>query len=216
MEQLKGIEGHRLDCAADCVAFLSEKFRLHKEKLYGGINDFRRFFWEIKVGEVNRSKRYDCLPIDGTRKLHCFYGFSRLILTLLKVKEMCCFRPSCIDEDWDNCTNSEYTGPWTLHNVHPKKPADVVNYVQAMGHGEDAYGETHDAGTSVLKGIWNQQLGKSPTCFIRYDSAPESVVVARRVIHVRFALSPTGVLRNSPSLKLSNDTLEAILASLQR
>ncbi|KAL3701692.1 hypothetical protein R1sor_019714 [Riccia sorocarpa] len=162
----------------------------------------------------------------------------------------------------------KYTGPWTLHNVHPKKPEDVVDYVEAMGHGEgienqwdegtladlvevgdffaveaewpndydaefwilqctkplhvlphsvtDAYGETHDAGTSVLKGIWYQQFGKSPTCFVRYDSALESVVAARQVIHVRFALSPTGVLRNSPSLKLSNDTLEAILASLQR
>ncbi|KAL3680960.1 hypothetical protein R1sor_023916 [Riccia sorocarpa] len=161
-----------------------------------------------------------------------------------------------------------YTGPWTLHNVHLKKPADVVDYVEAMGHGEgienqwdegtlidlvevgdffaveaewpndydaefwilqcikplhvlphsvtDAYGETHDVGPSMLKGIWYQQFGKSPTCFVRYDSAPESVVAARRVIHVRFALSPTGVLRNSPSLKLSNDTLEAILASLQR
>ncbi|KAL3683358.1 hypothetical protein R1sor_001380 [Riccia sorocarpa] len=137
----------------------------------------------------------------------------RLNPTLLKMMEMCCFCPSCIDEDWDNCTNSEYTGPWTLHNVHLKKPADVVDYVEAMGHGEgienqwdegtladlvevrdffaveaewpndydaefwilqctkplhvlphsvtDAYGETHDAGTSVLKGIWYQQFGKS-------------------------------------------------------
>ncbi|KAL3699796.1 hypothetical protein R1sor_017818 [Riccia sorocarpa] len=64
-EQLKGIAGHKLDCAADCVAFLLEKFRLHREKLYGGINEVRRFFWEVKVGEVNMSKRYDCLPIEG-------------------------------------------------------------------------------------------------------------------------------------------------------
>ncbi|KAL3702355.1 hypothetical protein R1sor_020377 [Riccia sorocarpa] len=267
-EQLKGIDGHKLDCAADCVAFLSEKFRLHREKLYGGINEVRRFFWEVKVGDVNRSKRYDCLPIEGTRKLHCFHGFSRLNPTLLNVREMCCFCPSCIDEDWENCSNLEYTGPWTLHNVHPRKPADVVDYVDAIGHGQDipdqsdegtiadlvevgdffaveaewpndysaefwilqctkplhvladmttdAYGETHKEGSSVLEGMWYQQFGKSPTCFVQYPSAPVSVVAAGQVIHVRFALQPTGVLKGSPSFKLSKDTLEAILDSLQR
>ncbi|KAL3686037.1 hypothetical protein R1sor_004059 [Riccia sorocarpa] len=169
--------------------------------------------------------------------------------TLLKVREMCCFCPSCIDEDWDNCSNFEYTGPWTLHNVHPRKPADVVDYVDAIGHGQgigdqwvegtiadvvevgdffaveaewpndysaefwilqctkplhvladtitDPYGETHEEGSSVLEGIWYQQFGKSPTCFVRYDSSPLSVVAARRVIHVRFALLATGVSRNS-------------------
>ncbi|KAL3676804.1 hypothetical protein R1sor_026752 [Riccia sorocarpa] len=247
---------------------LKKKFRLHKEKLYGGINEVRRFFWEVKVGEVNRSKRYDCLPIEGTRKLHCFYGFNQLNPTLLKVREMCCFCPSCIDEDWENCTKYEYTGPLTLHNVHPRKPADVIDYVGAIGHGQgigdqweegtiadvvevgdffaveaewpndfsaefwilqcrkplhalvdtitDAYGETHEEGSCVLEGIWYQQFGKSPTCFVRYDSAPLSVVASERVIHVRFALHPTGVSRNSPSFKLSSDTLGAILASLQR
>ncbi|KAL3694855.1 hypothetical protein R1sor_008506 [Riccia sorocarpa] len=205
-EQLKGIDGHKLDCVADCVAFLSEKFRLHREKLYEEINEVRRFFWEVKVGDVNRSKCYDCLPIEGTRKLHCFHGFSRLNPTLLNVREMCCFCPSCIDEDWENCSNLEYTGPWTLHNVHPRKPADVVDYVDAIGHGQgildqsdegtiadlvevgdffaveaewpndysaefwilqctkplhvladmttDAYGETHEEGSSVSEGMW--------------------------------------------------------------
>ncbi|KAL3694695.1 hypothetical protein R1sor_008346 [Riccia sorocarpa] len=174
----------------------------------------------------------------------------------------------CIDEDWDSCPNYEYTGPWILRNVHPRKPADVVEYVEAMGHGEgitdqwdegtladvlevgdffaveaewpndynaefwivqctkpvhvagqaitDAYSETHDEGSTLLEGLWYQQFGKSPTCFVRCDSAPVGVVAARREIHVRFALSRLGVLRNRSSFKLSSETLEAILAFLQR
>ncbi|KAL3691754.1 hypothetical protein R1sor_005405 [Riccia sorocarpa] len=172
------------------------------------------------------------------------------------------------NEDWENCSNLEYTGPWTLHNVHPRKPADVVDYVDAIGHGQgipdqsdegkiadlvevgdffaveaerpndysaefwilqctkplhvladtttDAYGETHEEESSVLEGMWYQQFGKSPTCFVQYPSAPVSVVAAGQVIHVRFALQPTGVLKGIPSFKLSKDTLEGILDSLQR
>ncbi|KAL3691930.1 hypothetical protein R1sor_005581 [Riccia sorocarpa] len=61
---------------------------------------------------------------------------------------MCCFCPSCIDEDWENCSNLEYTGPWTLHNVHPRKPADVVDYVDAIGHGQGIPDQS-DEGTVV-------------------------------------------------------------------
>ncbi|KAL3695545.1 hypothetical protein R1sor_009621 [Riccia sorocarpa] len=67
---------------------------------------------------------------------------SSLNPTLLNVKEMCCYCPSCIDEDGENCGNLEYTGPWTMHNVHPRKPADVVDYVDAIG-----YGHQSDEGT---------------------------------------------------------------------
>ncbi|KAL3686065.1 hypothetical protein R1sor_004087 [Riccia sorocarpa] len=152
--------------------------------------------------------------------------------------------------------------------MHPRKPADVVDYVDAIGDGQgisdqsdegtivdlvevgdffvvevewpndysaefwilqwtkplhvladtttDAYGETHEEGSSVLEGMWFQQFGKSPTCFVQYPSTPVSVVAAGQVIHVRFALQSTGVLKGSPSFKLSKDTLEAILDSLQR
>ncbi|KAL3678963.1 hypothetical protein R1sor_021919 [Riccia sorocarpa] len=110
-----------------------------------------------------------------------------------------------IEAEWPNDYNAKF---WVLQCTKP---------LHVLGHTiTDAYGETHDEGSTVLEGIWYQQFGKSPTCFVRYDSAPTSVVAGRRVIHVRFALNPTGVLRNSSSFKLSSDTLEAILTSLQR
>ncbi|KAL3697069.1 hypothetical protein R1sor_011145 [Riccia sorocarpa] len=43
----------------------------------------------------------------------------------------------------------------------------------------DAYGSTHEKGSYVLEGIWYQQYGRSPTCFVRYDSAPVCTVAAR-------------------------------------
>ncbi|KAL3684073.1 hypothetical protein R1sor_002095 [Riccia sorocarpa] len=66
-KQRKDIRGHKLENAADVVQFLTSKFELDRELAYGHHQNARRFFWEVKVGEVDRSKELDCLPIKGTR-----------------------------------------------------------------------------------------------------------------------------------------------------
>ncbi|KAL3699983.1 hypothetical protein R1sor_018005 [Riccia sorocarpa] len=243
--------------------FPSGKCKSRSDKFSGELVTLVEEFWRSKaLVSPRKDDEVRKRIAKGIYETHQVYWIEET-----EVREMCCFCSSCLDEDWDNCSNSEYTGPWTLYNVHPRKPAEIIDYVAAMGHGQgitdqwdegsladlvevgeffaveaewpndynaefwilqctkplhvlphiitDAYGETHDEGSSVLEGIWYQQFGKSPTCFVRYDSAPASVVAAQRVIHARFGLNPTGVLKNNPSFKLPNDTLEAILAYLQ-
>ncbi|KAL3688230.1 hypothetical protein R1sor_014539 [Riccia sorocarpa] len=267
-EQRKGIRGHKLENAADAVQFLTSKFELDRELAYGHHQNARRFFWEVKVGEVDRSKELDCLPIKGTRSLHCFHGYSPMDPTLLRIKELSCFCPYCVDDEGLRCPNQDYTGKWKLESIHPIKPQDVIAYAEEIGSdisqgvdwGEgsvadlieigdffavevevpnefnadfwilqctkpmyqlskdhtDAYGCTFYAGDFALKGKWYQQWGRRSTCYVRYDSSPLSVVRALDVIHIKFALQPTGVVGGSPSFILKADTLAEITNSLRR
>ncbi|KAL3693313.1 hypothetical protein R1sor_006964 [Riccia sorocarpa] len=267
-EQRKGIRGHKLENAADAVQLLTSKFELDRELAYGHHQNARRFFWEVKVGEVDRSKELDCLPIKGTRSLHCFHGYSPTNPTLLRIKELSCFYPYCVDDEGLRCLNQDYTGKWKLESIHPIKPQDVIAYAEEIGSGvsqgvdwgegsvadlietgdffaveaevpnefnadfwilqctkpmyqlskdhTDAYGCTFYAGDFALKGKWYQQWGRRSTCYVRYDSSPLSVVRALDVIHIKFALQPTGVVGGSPSFTLKADTLAEITNSLRR
>lgn len=96
----------------------------------------RRHHWEIKVGEVNRRRAWDCAPIPGSRSLHCFVGPKEDRPTLLRVRELCCFCPSCVDEDESvPCPSAEWAGQWTVEEIHPKVPSDVSENIQNMGTG---------------------------------------------------------------------------------
>ncbi|KAL3683849.1 hypothetical protein R1sor_001871 [Riccia sorocarpa] len=134
-EQRKGIRGHKLEDAADAVQFLTSKFELDREMAYGHQQNARRFFWEMKVGEVDRSKELDCLPIKGTHSLHCFHGYSRSNPTLLRIKELSCFCAVCVDDEGVRCPAQAYTGKWKLESIHPIKPQDVIAFAEEIGSG---------------------------------------------------------------------------------
>ncbi|KAL3701494.1 hypothetical protein R1sor_019516 [Riccia sorocarpa] len=134
-EQQKGIRGHKLEDAADALQFLTSKFELDREMAYGHQQNARHFFWEVKVGEVDRSKELDCLPIKGTRSLHCFHGYSRSNPTLLRIKELSCFCVVCVDDEGVRCPTQAYIRKWKLESIHPIKPQDVIAFVEEIGSG---------------------------------------------------------------------------------
>lgn len=135
-EQLKGTQGHRLENAGDVVAFCKEKFEIGQVQEYGDVQLVRRIFWEIPQGAVNRRRKWDCDPIKGCRDLHCFDGFSPQLSTLLQVRELSCFCPSCVDDDPRNCDNEEWAGKYRLEMVKGVLPSDVRAEVQNIGEGE--------------------------------------------------------------------------------
>ena len=59
------VDGVKLQCVVDAVNFLRETrshgapsiFRLAKKQVV------RRTFWEVKAGDVNQSKKWECKPI---------------------------------------------------------------------------------------------------------------------------------------------------------
>jgi hypothetical protein len=133
---LKGIDEHLLENAHDVVEFCEKKFSLGQEKEYGDVQLVRRIFWEIKIGAVNRTKKWDCDPIQGSRRLHCFDGFSDKISTLLQVRELCCFCPHCLDDDYAACDSKAWVGHFKLEMIKGVLPADVRQEVIDMGVGE--------------------------------------------------------------------------------
>lgn len=56
-----------------------------------------QLFWKFEKGIVNQQKAWDCDPIEGTRKLHCFDGFSKSSPILLLVRDRTCFYLLCVD-----------------------------------------------------------------------------------------------------------------------
>ncbi|CAM6081914.1 unnamed protein product [Calypogeia fissa] len=135
-EQLKGIQGAKLDNAHDVVKFCEDKFALGQEKEYGDVQLVRRLFWEIPLGDVNRNKKWDCDPIKGSRKLHCFDGFSSKLSTLLQVRELCCFCPHCVDDDYTACENKAMVGQFRFEMIQGVLPGDVKQEVLDLGVGE--------------------------------------------------------------------------------
>ncbi|CAM6102026.1 unnamed protein product [Calypogeia fissa] len=135
-EQLKGIDGQLLENAHDVVKFCEQKFALGQEKEYGDVQLVRRLFWEIPVGAVDRTKKWDCDPVKGVRSLHCFDGFSNKMSTLLRVRELCCFCPHCLDDDYEACENKAWVGRFKLEMIKGVLPADVRQEVIEMGVGE--------------------------------------------------------------------------------
>lgn len=116
-EQLKGNDGKRLENASDAVKFCKAKFALGQEKEYGDVQMVRRFFWEIGKTEVNRSKKWDCDPIPGSRALHNFDGFSQRLSTLLQVRELACFCSYCLDDEPAKCENAAWVGKYKLEMI---------------------------------------------------------------------------------------------------
>jgi hypothetical protein len=68
-EQMKP-HGLKLQNSAEVVAFL----RAETNKFYSGNSAARRHikkhFWDIKIGDIDRSRLFNCATIAGSRSMH--------------------------------------------------------------------------------------------------------------------------------------------------
>ncbi|CAM6127423.1 unnamed protein product [Calypogeia fissa] len=223
-EQLKGIDGHLLENAHDVVNFCEQKFALGQEKEYGDVLLVRRMFWEIEVGAVNRTKKWDCDPIQGSRRLHCFDGFSDKLSTLLQeVQDM------GVGEGGNNreegslgelvqvgefyAVKAEQPNKWNTsfyimqceESVHEVKKDFVDGCDQAFRKGDE-----------VVKGRWFQpQPGRVQLKFVFHDKAPFGYNSPDSIVWIRFGLTPCEVGNGGHRVyTLDVDTLAAITDAL--
>lgn len=268
-EQLRKEGGHPMDNAKDAVAFLKKCFCLGREMEYDKKQGVRRFFWEIRIQEVQRSKKSECLPIKGVRHMHSFLGYSQENPIMLKCRELACFCTECmVDPENDNlCENIAHVRPWNVDHVYPLNPGAIASIIQDM-HGldgdncdyeqylgdlvevgdffaavaeegniydvefyillctqkativeedfTDAWGAQFLKGDTLLAGTWYQQYGKLGNTFVWHEKASISYVDVASVVHIKFGLVPTKVLKGSPGFKLSPHTFDAILYAAHR
>lgn len=110
----------QLQNAKDCVEFLTETLSTRTANSYQKQKaDICRKFWHIQESEVVRSNPFGCATIPGSRSLHSIFSFSAADPTKLMVRQLSCYCPSCIDEDWENCQNTGHVQPWRCIKLRP-------------------------------------------------------------------------------------------------
>ncbi len=97
-EQIK-TNGQKLQNASECVQFLVSEFnKYHVAYAYAfAKKQANKLFWEIKVGDVDRSKGWECETLNGNWKMHQIRYVSHKDPTLLQCRELSCFYVHCVD-----------------------------------------------------------------------------------------------------------------------
>ena len=144
-EQLKP-DCRKLQCAEDVVAFLRETMCDGATATYASkVRPVTRVFWEVKEGNVDRSKKWDCKSVKGARGIHCVSGYSLKNGKALRCRQLSCFCNSCMQGLWRRCSRKSHVKKWEYVTLEPS------NNVRDADEVEDfAYEEHHDALSDAL------------------------------------------------------------------
>jgi hypothetical protein len=64
---------------------------------YEGVQKgFKRVFWEMKVGNVNRTRGFDCRTVASSWSMHSVQVISASNNAMLEVRDFSCFCHHCI------------------------------------------------------------------------------------------------------------------------
>lgn len=70
-------------------------------------------FWEIKLGDVDRSVPYGYATISGSHKMHSISSLDHLNSQFLLICELSCFYPMCVDGgEKEDCENISHILPF--------------------------------------------------------------------------------------------------------
>lgn len=125
-EQLK-TDGVDLKCAADIVAFLKDTMSTTTSTGYVKECLVIRHFWNVQIGDVDRSNPWHCAPITGSRSIHSICGYSKVDSTQLKTRMLSCYCDACIHNTTRMCVNKAYVKKWNHITVIPKEHETVEN-----------------------------------------------------------------------------------------
>ena len=143
-EQLKP-NGVKLQNGAEVVWFLRETMSTGADATYPSkARVVSRVFWEIKVGDVDRSNKWDCKDIPNARGLHCVSGYSLTNGKSLKCRPLSCFCSACMHGQWRRCSNSAHVASWEYVTI---EPSDDIEEEEID---DPTYEGHHDALTDAL------------------------------------------------------------------
>jgi hypothetical protein len=128
----------QLQNAKQCVEFLTETLPNRMANSYQKQKvGICRKFWHIEESKVVRSNPFGCATIPGSRNLHSIFSFSAANPIKLMVRQLSCYYPSCIDEDWENCQNIGHVQPWQCLKLRPSDTEYVREQVMENLDKED-------------------------------------------------------------------------------
>lgn len=75
--------GQKLQNVNECVQFLKSKCNKYHVAYPSTRKHVNKFFWEVKVGDVDKSKGWECGTLNGSQKMHQVKSISHKDPTLL-------------------------------------------------------------------------------------------------------------------------------------
>ena len=82
-----------------------------------------RFFWDVTLGNLNRSIPWYCETILGMRELHSIRSKDMGDIFSIETRKYACFCEFCIDANGlgvDHCMNDAYVKQWKYVPLNPK------------------------------------------------------------------------------------------------
>ncbi len=77
------------------------------------------FFHLVKLEDVDRSTLWDYNNIAGTHFFAFKASVSHRNVTLLKLRDLACFCPECMDDNPNFYGNKSHVHPWKLYSLEP-------------------------------------------------------------------------------------------------
>jgi len=111
------------------------------------------FFWNVSLGDVNRSMPLYCDTIPDTRELHYFHSKDLGDIFSIVTRKYACFCDLCIDAqgcDLDRCKNDGYVKDWKYVPLNPKGPHPISTW-QEMHAEEAMVSLDHDRVSDVVR-----------------------------------------------------------------
>ena len=81
------------------------------------------FFWDVSLGDVNRSMPWYCETIPNMRELHLVHSKDMGDIFSIETRKYVCFCEFCIDANGlgvDHCVNDAYVKQWKYVPLNPK------------------------------------------------------------------------------------------------
>jgi hypothetical protein len=66
----QGSHGENLQNTHDVVLYLQRSMSQPHASYEGARKDVRRVFWEVKEGDLNKTRGFDCKTMVGSRNMH--------------------------------------------------------------------------------------------------------------------------------------------------
>jgi hypothetical protein len=118
-EQIKP-DAQRIQSANDVVLFLRGEANKYYAAHDGARRRIQKHCWEIKQGDIDRLRPFDCLTMKGSQKSHQVRSVSSSDSTLIEYRSL---SYSCLSCDGQGsgypCEQAAHVLPWSLHKLKP-------------------------------------------------------------------------------------------------
>jgi hypothetical protein len=91
--------GMKIQNVHEMVIYLREKSNKYHASHPTTKKMVHKYIWEVKEGDIDRTRTFDCSTMQGRRKAHQVGSVNYHDLTQVRYRHLSCFYPCCVDGD---------------------------------------------------------------------------------------------------------------------